>query len=457
MQPALWKHQAQAVAFAEELPAALWHMGMGTGKSRCAIELARRMNARRILILCPKSVCAAWREQVATFGGGMVTATLDHGSVATKKEQAKRIKLRAEVHGDPVVVVVNYESARREPLAAWLLRQQFDLLVLDESHRIKSPSGSTSRWVSRLAKTCGKRVALTGTPMPHSPLDIYAQFRALKPEVFGTSFVRFRERYARMGGFQGKQVMGFQNVEDLQARMARYTFQADRSVLQLPEATHTKIPVTLRPKARQLYDDLDRDFVAQVLDGEITAANAMVKLLRLQQVTSGRVPISGDHAFGLKEIDTAKKDALKDLLSDLEHGEPVVIFGRFAADLLTVHDAAKACGLPSLELSGQTNRLAAWQRGEAPILAVQIQSGGTGIDLTRARYCCYLSTGFSLGDYEQSLARVHRPGQGRTVSYYHFVASASVDEQVYDALRQRKQVVETVLDGIKLQTPTTRS
>ena len=88
------------------------------------------------------------------------------------------------------------------------------------------------------------------------------------------------------------------------------------------------------------------------------------------------------------------------------------------------------------------------QAGKATVLAVQIQSGGTGIDLTRARYCVYLSAGYSLGDYEQSLARVHRPGQSRSVHYYHLVAQGTVDEKVYEALRNRKQVVESVLSGI---------
>jgi SNF2 family DNA or RNA helicase len=329
-----------------------------------------------------------------------------------------------------------------------LQQQRFDLLILDESHRIKSPSGKTSRWVSRLAQTCKRRVALTGTPMPHSPLDIYAQFRALAPHEFGYSFVRFRNRYAKMGGYGGKQVTGFQNMDDLQERMSRWTYQADRSVLDLPDALHHRVPIELSAKARKLYRDLDADFCAQVLDGEITAANALVKLLRLQQLTSGRVTVENESATRLVQVDTSKQDALAELLRDLPQGEPVVVFGRFTSDLASVHEAAAANNRRSLELSGSRRELEEWQAGYAPVLAVQIQAGGTGVDLTRARYCVYLSVGFSLGDYEQSLARVHRPGQGRTVHYYHMVASDTIDQKVYDALSNRKQVVETVLDGI---------
>jgi SNF2 family DNA or RNA helicase len=444
----LWAHQREAVDFAVARKATLWHMGMGTGKSRCAIEVAKRLGISRVLILCPLSVVSGWQEQLRQYGPDFEAVPLSKGTVRQKTEHAKERLSLAHAMGKKVVVIVNYESARNEPLAGMLMKQGFDLLVLDESHRIKSPQGTTSRWVSRLAKTCGTRVALTGTPMPHSPLDVYAQFRALDPALFGLSFVRFRARYAKMGGYGMKQVVGYQNMAELQGRLAAYTYQADRSVLDLPDALHQRLPITLGAKARKLYTALDNDFVAAVREGEITATNALVKLLRLQQLTSGWVTAEADEDRVLVEVDTAKRDALADLLEDLPSNEPVVVFGRFSADLRAAHSAAARCKRKSLELSGARRELEAWQAGQATVLAVQIQSGGTGIDLTRARYCVYLSAGYSLGDYEQSLARVHRPGQSRSVVYYHLVAENTVDEKVYQALRDRKQVVESVLAGI---------
>jgi hypothetical protein len=71
-----------------------------------------------------------------------------------------------------------------------------------------------------------------------------------------------------------------------------------------------------------------------------------------------------------------------------------------------------------------------------------------GIDLSRAAYAFYYSLGFSLGDYEQSLARLRRPGQTRCVRYYHLVAPGTVDEQVYAALRERRSVIEAVLRNL---------
>ena len=81
------------------------------------------------------------------------------------------------------------------------------------------------------------------------------------------------------------------------------------------------------------------------------------------------------------------------------------------------------------------------------VLAVQLQAGGVGIDLTRASIGVYYSMGFSLGDYQQSLARLHRPGQKYNVTFYHLVATSTVDQQVYKALQNRRAVVEEILGG----------
>jgi SNF2 family DNA or RNA helicase len=99
--------------------------------------------------------------------------------------------------------------------------------------------------------------------------------------------------------------------------------------------------------------------------------------------------------------------------------------------------------------------LAEWQRGERDTIAVQMQAGGVGVDLTRCgdrpcRYVAYMSVGFALADYEQSLARVRRPGQtAECVRYYHFVVKDSIDEAVYGSLLKKRNVVEDVLERLK--------
>ena len=146
------------------------------------------------------------------------------------------------------------------------------------------------------------------------------------------------------------------------------------------------------------------------------------------------------------EIDTSKADLLADIIEDIEIEEPITVFARFRHDITTIKKTFEKAGRSCAELSGSANELKEWQEGKFNSIVVQIQSGGLGISLVRARYCIYYSLGFSLGDYEQSRARIHRPGQEREVVYIHLLMKNTIDERVYGALKKKKDVVRSILD-----------
>jgi hypothetical protein len=250
-----------------------------------------------------------------------------------------------------------------------------------------------------------------------------------------------------------RSVVGFKNLPMLEAKMAPLTFQvAIDDVLDLPEAHHVTKPILLEAKGRRIYDEMQRDLVAWIRAGvNVTAANALDRLNKLHQVTGGSMIVE-DSLDGTKElvlVGTEKFDALREILDDLPRDEPFVVFCLYRGDIAAAKGAASESGRRNFELSGQKNELAEWQEStDGSVLVVQIQSGGLGISLVRSRYCCYYSLGFSLGDYEQSLARVRRPGQERTVTYFHLIATGRVDERVYSALRARKDVVAEVLRSV---------
>jgi SNF2 family DNA or RNA helicase len=102
-----------------------------------------------------------------------------------------------------------------------------------------------------------------------------------------------------------------------------------------------------------------------------------------------------------------------------------------------------------MELSGKRNELRRWQDGEAQVLAVQIDAGAEGVDLTRARYSIFYSVGYSLGRYDQAKKRTHRPGQMKPVTHIHLVARGTVDVKIMRALEKRADIVNAILAEIK--------
>lgn len=468
-----WTHQARAYHFAKDLPAAMLAMDMGTGKSKVAVDLACSSRALRVLVLCPKSVVGVWPREFGFHAdcpvevcaprrgpkGGELnvskrTEQIGHALGRTLEEE-RRIPHAARM----LVVVVNYESAWRDPMAPLLLAQDWDVVILDESHRIKAPGGKASRFAERIGRRAKKRLCLTGTPMPHSPLDVYAQYRFLDPGIFGTSFVAFRSRYAIVRTLPGTNtpiVDGYQREDELAEKMYRigYRVMAD-DVLDLPPTTMAVRSTMLSPAAQKVYDSLAKTLVADLEDGTVSAANALVRILRLQQVTSGWLPLDeadGSGARPLVEIGTEKRDLLSDVISDIPAHEPIVVACRFTGDLDAVRYVCEhpRPGEPVRrygELSGRSkDGLAddATMSDSIDVLGVQIQAGAVGVDLVRSCTLILYSVGYSLGDYEQLLKRVHRPGQTRHVTYVRLVCEQTIDETVYQALEDRKDLVEFV-------------
>jgi SNF2 family DNA or RNA helicase len=264
--------------------------------------------------------------------------------------------------------------------------------------------------------------------------------------VFGPSFSAFRAKYAVMGGYQRKQVTGYQRLDELESLMGQIMFRVGSEVLDLPPATEVTYHCVLTGEAARIYRDLEEEFVARVKEGIVTAANAMVKVLRLEQVTGGCVPTDDGAEV---RIDSAKLRLLADTIEDIGDQEPMVVFCWFHADLDGVHEACVNLGLRSLELSGRRDELKRWQDGEAQVLAVQIASGSEGVDFTRARYSIFYSIGYRLDKYEQAKKRTHRPGQTKPVTHIHLIARNTVDVKIMRALERRADIIDSILSEIK--------
>lgn len=362
-------------------------------------------------------------------------------------------------------------------------------------------SGVAARWV----QWSHRRVALSGTPFPQHPWDIFGLYRALEPGVFGLAWPEFADRFVQMdraGKFPVRIAKG--KLAEF-SRLAMSLMYRPKVDLRLPGYTDVVREVDLEPAARKLYDDLDtrmRTDLAAFLDGggalgeihddggepdvepvdphrttKLTAKNVLSRLLRLQQLTGGTLRtdpeldatgrlIEGEAA----RVSRTKADELAEFDGDTIVGgvldeigcvpgrkgpdgrpiepEPLIVFCRFKSDLDAVEEIARRAGLRYREVSGRRGDGLdddARMNPTVDIVGVQIQAGGTGVDLTRARYAVWYSLGYSVSDYDQARARPYRPGQTRPVVFIHLIARDTADQDVYDAIKARKDAVAEVL------------
>lgn len=438
---------------------------MGVGKTGISLAVICELQAQRTLVLCPKAVMTSrtWSDNARKLLVNPMQVFEAIPRVGwSLKERIQRLQDQMSGARGPFVAVLNYEALDYDHVVDWLIKQKFDFLICDESHKLKATDGKRARAVWKIGAQIPYRIIQTGTPLPHSPLDIWSQYRVIDPGIFGTSITRFKQRYAVMGGWNGKEITKWQNENELNEKIYSIAYRVSADVLDLPPVRHEEVQIELSDRAKKLYDQLEDDFYAQIDDAnEITVANVLVQILRQQQITSGFLPTEEGKVV---RVDTGKQEALENILDELQPptknanglrvpGEPLVVFCKFRHDLDVVKESTEKYGFLYAELSGRKDELKKWQEGEADVIGVQIQSGGAGISLVRARYCVYYSVGYSLGDYTQSLARINRPGQERPVTYYHLVARGFIDTDVYKALQDRADVVDRILDKLRSSRP----
>lgn len=517
----LWDHQVRAVAYASEMAASLLAIPMGGGKTLSTIATINRAaleKPQRVVIACPNKVRGVWPREVRKFS--KLAWHIVNGTRESQRAQSGYVSLNLSERltqaeeclfdcrcGAPVhAVVVNYECFANDPWGDWTPPKPIDTLVLDEVHRVKSYrlrttlkrrtiSGSLAQWVNFTRR----RIGLTGTPIPQSPLDVYGIFRALDPGIFGGSWTAFKNHYSVPNPHIPEMVVAYKNVAELAGKFFSITYRPEID-LDLPEVTDVTYEFDLEPRARKIYKSLDEDLWADVtaytgkqgateewdalqselatmldsgaeeddiiemlerLDAAasgkdvstVTPANVMVRLLRLQQLTGGTViDDDGDRI----RVSTAKAEALEEALEEVgctkrtetHEPEPVIVFCRFRSDLDAAHEIAEKNGLRYAEVSGRRHdglTRDAEMNPDADIVAVQIQSGGTGVDFTRSRVRIWYSLGYSMSDYDQACKRQDRPGQTRPVLSIHLLARDTADMDVYTALDSRRAVVESVM------------
>lgn len=450
-----WQNQQEAFEFAMSHPQCMLDMEMGTGKTRVAIDVAfARKDVHRVLVLCPKAVVPVWRENLEKFAEGKNTWSCwdtQKGSVKAKAEDLRKWMPNPYTKQ---FIVMNYDCVWRAPMGDLILRYGINMVILDESHRAKAAGSKVSKYLAMFGKRVKYKMCLSGTPMANSPLDIYGQYRFLDNTIFGTNYNDFLQRYAIMGGPERRFVVGFQNQKELNAKFRRIAYTckmsdvADR--IKLPDVLPpTRHMVQLPPKDMKTCRDLAKDFIAECGDSNVVVKNVLGKMIRLQQIASGYctvqdTPLSNPR---IEELNTVKEDALADMLLDISPTAPVVVFCVFKHDLDAIARSAEKSKREAFEVSGSRNQLDEWKKSGGGVLAVQIQAGAEGVDMTISHHAIYYSIPHSLALYNQSKARLYRPGQKHVVSFCHIIAERTIDEAMYKALTRKEDVINAIKSG----------
>lgn len=427
-------------------------MEMGTGKSLTAIAITGALSQagriRRVLIVAPLSILGVWEEEFQKFAAFPYALAVLSGSSARKLDTLRHMNGTALQ-----VVVVNYESAWRleKALTAW----HPDLIIADEGHKIKTHNIAASKAMHRMGAKASYRLLLTGTVITNKAIDVFSQYKFLNPAIYGNSFYAFRNRYFDMVGYGNHTPVLKKSMEgELTEKLHSISYRATKAeCLDLPETTDVIRQVELEPAALRIYRGLVKESYAELANGEVTATNILTRLLRLSQLTGGF--LGNDETAAVEQVSAAKLSALEDILDGaIAEGKKLVIIARFIPEIKAICRLLEKRGLGYSCITGEVKnrdeQVARFQK-EPEVMAFvgQIATAGLGITLTAASTMVFYSLDYSMSNFEQTKARIHRVGQRMPCTYLYLVARGTVDEKVLAALESKADLARTLVDDYR--------
>ena len=443
------EYQTYAAEFIKAHPISAVFLDMGLGKTSITLTAIADMlrdsfEVRRVLVIAPLRVALnTWPAEIEKWDHlqGLSYAA----AVGNEKERRAAFVKHADI------TIINRENLQ------WLVDYSgipfdFDMVVIDELSSFKNHQSKRWKAMMKVRPRVKRIVGLTGTPASNSLMDLCAEFRVLDMgERLGRFITAYRTDYFTPDKRNGQIVYSYKLLPG--AEDAIYHKISDITIsmkaadhLKMPELVNSEYAVYLSESEKAHYEQLKRNLVLTVENGEITAANAAALSNKLCQMTNGAIY---DDDGKVTRIHDRKLDALEDII-EAANGSPVLVAYWYKHDL----DRIKA-RLDSLNVAygliDKDESIAAWNSGEIPVGLIHPASAGHGLNLQQGgSTIVWFSIPWSLELYTQAVDRLFRQGQkSETVSVIHIVTKGTIDERVMKALSQKELTQTALIDAVK--------
>ena len=449
-------------------------MEQGTGKTKVMLDRAADLYLNggvkgridTLIVVSLNGVHAQWiNEQLVEHMTPDVPWKGVYTVAAPTPEQRRKLQEVLDYKEGLRVIAVHVDSlsnVKGQQFFENLLKSCNAYVPLDESLFIKEPRSKRTKFLLTMRKHALYRDIATGTPITQGVEDLYTQFAWMSPDILGySSFFAFRNHFCRMGGYQGRKIVGYMNEDELKEKIDAHTFRVLKDdCLDLPDRHYIKREVLFTPEQRKIYDQMRREFWLELEEGILTAKLAMTRVIRLQQLVNGfiwkrakRNKITGEivEPEVYQEFPNQRVQEAINIINQAQG--KVIVWIKFEGDhrLLTkALDEAKIGWVDYVGLTPKDKRVENIERfRNDPSVKVFLSSphtGGTGLNLTVASTVIWFSRDFSLTKELQANDRCHRIGQKEKVNYFYLVTPKTVDDKIDKILAAKKNIAENIID-----------
>lgn len=402
----------------------------------------------KVLVIAPLRVARdTWPSEVEKWDhlSAMDVSVI----IGTAKERT------AAINHNAMIYVVNRENVK------WLveyyekngLRWDFDCIVIDELSGFKNYQSQRFKYLRKVRPFVKRWIGLTGTPTSNGLMDLWAEIGILDGgERLGRFIGRFRDAYFKAGSMNPSTGVVFSYVPRPGAEEQIYEKISDMTIsmkaldyLDMPECVYVNHEVELNSQERKLYDQLKKDLIIPLEDGDIDAANAAALSNKLLQMSNGAVY---DENGEIRVIHQRKLEKLEDLIESA-NGQPVLIAYWFKHDRQRIWEHLTACGYSPRDIR-ESKDIKDWNDGRIPVALIHPASAGHGLNIQSGGHILiWFGLTWSLELYQQTNARLWRQGQKETVTIHHIVTKNTVDEDVLSALASKDVTQEKLIAAVK--------
>jgi SNF2 family DNA or RNA helicase len=417
-------------------------------------ELRSRALARRALVITPAGLVGQWQEELDrkfALDSRIVTgATIGREGTGGASE------------ADGPVVLASLAAARRDPLRSALAGQNWDVVIIDEAHRVRNPRSASGR----LARELRSRylLLLTATPVENRLEDLFELVSLVAPGLLGTA-AEFRRAHGGSGaaGAPGGPP-AVRGLERLQARTREVMVRHRRSevALILPQRLAETVKVHLGPAEAQIY----RDVADQLRERGRRATPSVLMGLRSLARAAGSSPAAltialeraGWHDLAARAAGiewSRKEDVARDrVLDHVGRGEKVIVFTAFTATLERTASGLEASGVQVARYHGGLSRTAKDEAigrfaADVPVL-VSTEAAGEGRNLQFCHAMVNLDLPWNPMQIEQRIGRLHRIGQQHDVVLSNIVGVGTIEERLLDVLESKINLFELVVGELDM-------
>lgn len=450
--------QHQLEAFNYGLNHNKWLLGdeQGLGKTKTVIDIAvakkELLGYKHCLIICGvNGLKWNWVNEVHTHSDeeayilGQRVNTKGKITIGSNKD--KLSDLDALKSNLSYFIITNIESLRDEKICSKISelcsQNVIQMIATDEVHKMKNPSSQQGKAFLKLkAETM---IAMTGTPLMNTPLDLYIILKWLGYEKH--AFYKFKNHYCIMGGFGGYEIVGYRYLDELQEQLNTIMLRRLKDdVLDLPDKLYVDEYVEMTAKQSQIYKEVTMDIKAHI-DEIAVSPNPLAQLIRLRQAT-GYTGILSSHIQ-----ESAKLDRMEELVEEaVDNGKKVVIFSNWTQMTDIIVERLKRY-YPSV-ITGQTNdadrqlEVKAFQENPAcKVIIGTIGAMGTGLTLTAGTVEIFMDEPWNRALYDQAVDRCHRVGQNNNVTIYNLLCKDTIDERIHELVQQKGAMSDALVDG----------